>query len=84
MDRATTNAPTSDTPSTSRISAPEMIASRSDSERSSRAVCSMSSSSVVSMLVICRILVELASNQSWYDRWSSEVRPLAELSARLA
>ncbi len=64
MERATTKAPTSETPSTSRISAPEMIASRSDSLRSSRAFCSMSSSSVVSMARICWILVVLSSTQS--------------------
>ncbi|WP_240797763.1 hypothetical protein [Streptomyces sp. F001] len=64
MDRATTKAPTSETPSTSRISAPEMIASRSDSLRSSRACCSMSSSSLRSMFFICWILVELSSSQS--------------------
>ncbi len=64
MERATTKAPTSDTPSTIRISAPEMIASRSVALRSSRAFCSISSSSVCSMFFICWILVELSSSQS--------------------
>ncbi len=64
MDRATTNAPTSETPSTSRISAPEMIASRWVALFSSRAFCSISSRSVRSIFFICSILVELSSTQS--------------------
>ncbi len=64
MERATTKAPTSETPSTIRISAPEMIASRSEALRSSRAFCSISSSSVVSMARMPWSLVVLSSTQS--------------------
>ncbi len=68
MDRATTKAPTSETPSTSRMSAPEMIASRWDSSRSSRALPSMSLRSVSSICFMAWILVESWSYQSMYER----------------
>lgn len=64
IDRATTKAPTSETPSTSRMSAPLMIASRFDSSRSSRALPSMSLRRVSSMVFMAWILVELWSYQS--------------------
>ncbi len=61
MDRATTKAPTRETPRTSRISAPLMMASRCDSCRSSRAMDSMSPSRTLSMRSMAAILVPYSS-----------------------
>lgn len=84
MERATTKAPTSETPRTSRISAPEMIASRCDSFFSSRAFCSIWLRSVSSILDICSILAVSSSTQSLYERLSCVCRPPEEPSTRLA
>lgn len=73
MDRATTKAPTSETPSTSRMSAPLMMASRFNSSRSSRALPSMSLRRVSSMVFIAWILLELWSYQSKYERRAEPV-----------
>lgn len=75
MDRATTNAPTSETPRTIRIRAPLRIASRCDWSRSSRAFCSISPSRVCSIVFIWLILLESWSYQSRYERLVSVARP---------
>lgn len=71
MDRAMTKAPTRETPRTSRIRAPLMMASCCESFLSSRAFCSMSSSRVSSMTFMAWSLVSSASYQSIQDRFFS-------------
>lgn len=83
MERATTKAPTSETPRTSRISAPEMIASCWEAFFSSRAFCSIWLSSVSSIFDICSILAVSSSTQSLYERLSWVFRPPVEPSTRL-
>ncbi len=64
--------------------APEMMASRSDSLRSSRAFCTISLSSVRSIFAISDSLAESASIQSMYERLSRSRRPFSRLSTRSA
>ncbi len=77
-------APTSETPRTSRISAPEMIASCCDSLRSSRAFCSISLSRPVSIFDIRSILFESSSIQSLYERLDCVRMPSVLRSTRVA
>ncbi|CAM5696421.1 hypothetical protein SANTM175S_02794 [Streptomyces antimycoticus] len=83
MERATTKAPTRETPRTSRISAPLMIASCWAESRSSRAFCCISLSSVCSILPISSILILSWSYQSRSVRFSA-FSPSGSRTARSA
>ena len=84
MERATTKAPTSETPRTSRISAPLMIASRCGSSRSSRAFCSISAEQrALDLASSRRSWRSRASYQSRYERFSAaRCRPCCRARGR--
>ncbi len=84
MERATTKAPTSETPSTMRMTAPLTIASRWDAWRSSRALASMSLRRVASIVSMALILMVLWSYQSRYDRTCLPSIPFVVSRMRLA